>query len=75
MKEHRTSDAEIIEIGRIAPSVVSGVMYQVTLESGAIVTSPTGFPPDEVPPTVTSAIVTSDGRVLSVPPRPEAAIK
>jgi hypothetical protein len=56
-----TPKVQVID-GPIAPGVVGGVIYHVTLPSGAIVTNPTGFGSRsfEEP----STIVTEDGRVL-----------
>jgi hypothetical protein len=59
----------VIDIGPIPPSV-GGIIYQINLASGAVVTNPAGFgvvPTKLGPPAV---IVTADGRVLAFPPSP-----
>jgi hypothetical protein len=60
---------EIIH-GPVAPTTANGVIYQVTLASGMIVTSPAGFSSDVSARAVTPTIVTGDGRVLSTPRAP-----
>lgn len=56
--------------GPVAPTTANGVIYQVTLASGMIVTSPAGFSSDVTTRAVTPTIVTGDGRVLSAPRAP-----
>jgi hypothetical protein len=71
MNDPNEHPEEVQVIGAVLPEGC-GLIYHVTLESGAIVTSPRGFgePPPAYP---LSAVITADGRFLS-PPTPLAAI-
>ena len=53
------------------PTVESqtGILYQVTLPSGMIVTNPSGFGEPECPGAAVTPYVTEDGRVLAVETR------
>jgi uncharacterized membrane protein len=58
-------DVVIIEVGPYVPSP-GGVTYHVTLESGAIITSPVGFARDDHRNDA-STVVVADGRVFLIP--------
>ena len=57
--------SEILEVGPFVPSL-GGISYQVTLESGAIATSPIAFLSAR-PPHTHGVVVTADGQVVSIP--------
>jgi hypothetical protein len=57
---------EIIH-GPTAPVTAGGIIYQVTLASGMIVTSPAAFGAIESNKVEQKTIVTEDGRVLITP--------
>jgi hypothetical protein len=56
---------EVIQ-GPVTPSV-AGIIYQVTLASGMIVTNPAGFGDTRPGSISTRTIVAEDGRVLVTP--------
>ena len=56
--------------GPLAPLTMGGVIYQVTLASGMIVTSPFAFGAIEEGSVLQKTVVTGDGRVL-IRPRDE----
>lgn len=58
-------DVAVIEVGPYVPSP-GGVTYHVTLESGAIVTSPVGFARDDRRQDA-STVVVADGHVFLIP--------
>jgi hypothetical protein len=64
MTDPSNRDSEI-DVGPYVPCL-GGITYQVTLETGAIATSPIAFPQDRNP-TIATAVVTADGKVFSVP--------
>jgi len=53
--------------GPVAQLVAGGVVYQVTLVSGMIITTPSGFGETEHVEVSPPAIVSEAGRVLAVP--------
>jgi len=52
--------------GPTAQLVAGEIIYQVTLASGMIVTNPSAFGEDETLHPVPTAIVTEDGKILSI---------
>lgn len=52
--------------GPTVSSPSNGIIYHVTLASGMIATNPSAFPAEETAPHHSGAVVTEDGRVLSV---------
>jgi hypothetical protein len=63
---------EIIH-GPLAPLTAGGIVYQVTLASGMIVTSPSAFGAIEHGEIIEKIVVTEDGRVL-ISPVPNKAL-
>ena len=57
---------EIIH-GPTIPATGGGVIYQITLASGMIITSPSAFGANEHEIAVPKTVVTKDGRVLIIP--------
>ena len=53
--------------GPIAQLVAGDLVYQVTLASGMVVTSPAGFGKTEYTLTTPVVVISEDGRILSVP--------
>lgn len=53
--------------GPIAQLTAGGLVYHITLASGMVVTSPSGFGKTEHAPAPPIVVVSEDGRVLSVP--------
>ena len=56
---------EIIH-GPTTQLVAGNIIYQVTLMSGMIVTNPSAFGEDNSSPFIPTAIITDDGKILSI---------
>lgn len=59
--------------GPIAQLAAGSVIYQVTLASGMIVTSPMAFGEQKQAPTAPAVVVSEKGTILSVPAAPQPA--
>jgi hypothetical protein len=57
---------DLIVLDGPMPSIMGGILYQVTLPSGMIITNPNGFGNGLSQPLEVAPVVTSDGRVLMV---------
>lgn len=66
MNESQTNDVTVLD-GPM-PHIRGGIIYEVTMPSGMIVTSPDGFGNGGVLIVGSRVIITHDGRVLAKPP-------